>query len=113
MARHAASLLERDQEVCLQDKKTKRWDIRAWVRHRRPHGRSYILETEGGSCFLRNRKFIKPIKAQDASDPAEGELDPSLEHATSTRRRAIKTADSTGASSGQPGGRARALGVRQ
>ena len=34
---HAAPLLERDLEVRLQDKETKWWDIRAWVRHGRPH----------------------------------------------------------------------------
>ena len=62
------------------------------------------METEFGSCFLCNRKFIKEIKAQYASDPSQGELDPSVEHATSTRRQTLKTADTTGARSGKPVG---------
>ena len=80
VCRHATPLLKLDQEVRLQDKQTKRWDIRAFVRHRRPHGRSYIVETDSGSCFLRNRRFLKPV--QHTRGPAEQEQEQEQEHQT-------------------------------
>ena len=83
VSRHEAPLLKQDQEVCLQEKQTKKWDIRAFVCHRRPHGRSYILETDSGSCFLRNRRFIKPVQTQHTKGQAKTELDHSLGNATS------------------------------
>ena len=47
-------------KVWLQEKDSKRWCIKGRVRECRPHGKSYIVETESGSLFLRNRKWLKP-----------------------------------------------------
>ena len=60
MTRFPAPLLERNQKVWLQDKDSKRWSIKGRIRECRPHGKSYIVETESGSLFLRNRKWLKP-----------------------------------------------------
>ena len=60
MTRFPAPLLERNQKVWLQEKDSKRWCIKGRIRECRPHGKSYIVETESGSLFLRNRKWLKP-----------------------------------------------------
>ena len=64
VTRYPAPPLHRDQKVWLQDRVSKRWDIEAWVRGARPHGRSYVLDTAQGGVFLRKRRYIKPRKNQ-------------------------------------------------
>ena len=72
VTRQEGSPLSSNQQVWLQDKNTGRWRIKAWVRGARPHGRSFILETEAGSLFLRYRKFIKSTKPQDNESTVGG-----------------------------------------
>ena len=101
-----AQPLQRDEEVGLQDRQSKLWNIKAWVRGARPHGRSYLLETEYGSLFLRNRKFIKQVRQQPDIDPSAEvvgqELNHSLPHATSGRSQTLRSADQTGEQLAQP-----------
>ena len=78
MTRFPAPVLEKNQKVWLQEKDSKRWCIKGRVRECRPHGKSYIVETESGSLFLRNRKWLKPRgeekkKVQDKKKAKEKE----------------------------------------
>ena len=52
----------RDEEVWLQGRVSGRWDIMAWIRGARPHGKCYSVETTSGGLYLRNRRFIKSRK---------------------------------------------------
>ena len=104
VTRLEAPLLQTDQEVRLQDKDSKLWNIKAWVRGQRLNERSYILETEFGSLFLRNRRFIKEIRSQTASSQSEEELNHYVDHETSGQRQTPKSADKTGEMSGKPPG---------
>ena len=70
VTRHETTPLSRDQQVWLKHKNTGRWTIKAWVRGARPHERSFILETEAGSLFLRNRRFIKESAVGGQQDEA-------------------------------------------
>ena len=46
-------------QVVIQDPKTKRWTINGVVLERKSKKRSYVIETEKGKRFLRNRKFLR------------------------------------------------------
>jgi hypothetical protein len=60
------------QYVCLQDTKSLRWEEIGRIMSIRDDGRSYDLVTSNGIKFLRNRKFLRPIKAKDEdSSPSE------------------------------------------
>ena len=52
----------RDEEVWLQGRVSGRWDIMAWIRGARPHGKCYSVETTSGGLYLRNKRFIKSRK---------------------------------------------------
>ena len=62
VTRYPAKMFDRDEQVWLQDRLTKKWDIEGWIRGARPHGKSFIVETGTGGLYLRNRKFIKTRK---------------------------------------------------
>ena len=62
VTRYPAKMFDRDEQVWLQDRLTKKWDIEGWIRGARPHGKSFIVETGKGGLYLRNRKFIKTRK---------------------------------------------------
>ena len=52
--------LEQGQQVWLQDPKTGRWTVAGEVVNERPHGGSYVVETEAGRTTTRNRSHIRP-----------------------------------------------------
>ena len=62
MTRYPAKTFSRDEEVWLQGRMSGRWDIMAWIRGARPHGKCYSVETTSGGLYLRNRRFIKSRK---------------------------------------------------
>ena len=68
VTRHQSRPLARDETVWLQSRESGKWDIKGFVWGARQHGRSYIIETAQGSLFLRNRKFIRPRKAQEEQE---------------------------------------------
>ena len=70
---HQAKPLERDEAVWLQDKESGKWNIKGFIRGARPHGRSYIVETVQVSLFLRNPKFLKPMKVQQEQEQEQEE----------------------------------------
>jgi hypothetical protein len=53
------------QYVCLQDTKSLRWEEKGRIVSIRDDGRSYDLVMSDGSKYLRNRKFLRPIRAKD------------------------------------------------
>ena len=58
--RSASKPLQMGQRVWLQDQQTKKWTIGGVIKSIRNGGRSYVVETESGAAYLRNRRFIKP-----------------------------------------------------
>ena len=62
--RSASKPLELGQKVWLQDQQTKRWTIGGTVKSIRNGGRSYVVETDSGAAYLRNRRFIKAATAR-------------------------------------------------
>ena len=62
MTRYPVKTFSRDEEVWLQGRMSGRWDIMAWIRGARPHGKCYSVETTSGGLYLRNRRFIKSRK---------------------------------------------------
>ena len=62
---HAKDLpqLQIGTKVRVQDSKTKRWSAQGIIKDIRDNGRSYQVEVDG-KLKLRNRKFLKPVKAQ-------------------------------------------------
>ena len=52
--------LQPGQRVVLQDPKTKRWTLEGEVISERPHGGSYLVETDAGRTTVRNRSHIRP-----------------------------------------------------
>ena len=57
--RSASKPLVMGQRVWLQDQQSKKWTIGGVVKSIRNNGRSYVVETESGAAYLRNRRFIK------------------------------------------------------
>ena len=53
-------------KVLVQHWKTKRWDLAAEIIEKRSK-RSYLVETENGKRYLRNRKFLRPDTLAEAS----------------------------------------------
>ena len=47
------------QRVWLQDQQSQKWTIGGVIKSIRNNGRSYVVETESGAAYLRNRRFIK------------------------------------------------------
>ena len=66
--RHLSSLSCGDQ-VLLQNQKSKLWDTHGVITSVRPDGRSYVVECDDGTIYLRNRLFIRPIKAATSDSP--------------------------------------------
>ena len=54
------------QKVVVQHHKSKKWNIHGKIKEVMNLGRSYTVETMDGSNYLRNRKFVKPDKADDS-----------------------------------------------
>ena len=52
--------------VIVQNPISKRWDINAVIIEKR-NNRSYIIRNENGKCYLRNRKFLRPIPMESTS----------------------------------------------
>ena len=77
VTRYPAKVFDRDEQVWLQNRETKKWDIEGWIRGARPHGKSFIVETETGGLYLRNRKFIKTRKEKEEKGEMsnEGEVE--------------------------------------
>ena len=63
----------RDEKVWLQGRVSGRWDIMAWIRGARPHGKCYSVETTSGGLYLRNRRFIKSRKECEEVEVEEKE----------------------------------------
>ena len=57
--RSASKPLVMGQRVWLQDQQSKKWTIGGVIKSIRNNGRSYVVETESGAAYLRNRRFIK------------------------------------------------------
>ena len=57
--RAASKPLVIGQRVWLQDQQSKKWTIEGVIKSVRNGGRSYVVETESGAAYLRNRRFIK------------------------------------------------------
>ena len=57
--RSASKPLVIGQRVWLQDQQSKKWTIGGIIKSIRNGGRSYVVETESGAAYLRNRRFIK------------------------------------------------------
>ena len=47
------------QKVWLQDQQTRKWTIEGVIKSIRNGGRSFVVETDSGAAYLRNRRFIK------------------------------------------------------
>ena len=58
--RSSSKPLRMGQRVWLQDQQSKKWNIGGVIKSIRNGGRSYVVETESGAAYLRNRRFIKP-----------------------------------------------------
>ena len=65
---------ELDQKVRLQHPLTKLWDTKAKVIGIREGGRSYVVVTEHGHRFVRNRKFLKPLIEKHSSSSQSSPL---------------------------------------
>ena len=52
------------QRVWMQDQQTKKWDIGGVIKSVRNNGRSYVVETDSGAAYLRNRRYIKAAVAR-------------------------------------------------
>ena len=70
MTRQPSKGFARDEKVWMQSRDSLKWDIPGWIRGARPHGRSFIVETDSGGLYLRNRRFIK---SRVEREEAEGE----------------------------------------
>ena len=57
--RSAIKPLVMSQRVWLQDQQSQKWTIGGVIKSIRNNGRSYVVETESGAAYLRNRRFIK------------------------------------------------------
>ena len=57
--RSASKPLLMGQKVWLQDQQTKKWTIEGVIKSIRNGGRSFVVETDSGAAYLRNRRFIK------------------------------------------------------
>ena len=57
--RSASKPLLIGQRVWLQDQQSKKWTIGGTIKSIRNGGRSYVVKTESGAAYLRNRRFIK------------------------------------------------------
>jgi hypothetical protein len=64
-------------KVVIQHPKSKRWTINGIVLERKSNGRSYIIETENGKRFLRNRKFLRPSLNQEIDITSERDYEES------------------------------------
>ena len=58
--------LKVNEKVVVQHHKSKKWNIHGKVKEVVNMGRSYIIETNDGSEYLRNRKFVKLDKTDDS-----------------------------------------------
>ena len=61
--RSASKPLVLGQRVWLQEQDSKKWSIGGVVKSIRDSGRSYVVETDGGAAYLRNRRYIKASTA--------------------------------------------------
>ena len=43
----------------MQDQQSKKWTIEGVIKSSRNGGRSFVVETNSGAAYLRNRRFIK------------------------------------------------------
>ena len=57
--RAASKPLVIGQRIWLQYQQSKKWTIEGVIKSVRNGGRSYVVETESGAAYLRNRRFIK------------------------------------------------------
>ena len=62
--RSASKPLVMGQRVWMQDQQSKRWTIGGVIKSIRNSGRSYVVETDSGAAYLRNRRFIKAAVAR-------------------------------------------------
>ena len=61
--RSASKPLVMGQRVWLQEQESKKWSIGGVIKSIRDNGRSYVVETDGGAAYLRNRRYIKASTA--------------------------------------------------
>ena len=59
------SILAPGQRVRIQHPKTKRWTLLGHVNDVRPNSRSYHVELDNGTVYLRNRRFLRPIDSRE------------------------------------------------
>ncbi len=57
--------------VRVQHHMTKRWDLIGEVIEIRPRGRSYLIRSESGRLYWRNRRFLRPFYGKSDSGPQE------------------------------------------
>ncbi len=60
--------LEPGTVVRVQHHLTKRWDLNGTVMEVKPRGRSYLVRSETGRLYSRNRKFIRPYFPSEDKD---------------------------------------------
>ena len=63
LTRSASKPLVMGQRVWLQEQESKKWSIGGVIKSIRDNGRSYVVETDGGAAYLRNRRYIKASTA--------------------------------------------------
>ena len=77
VTRYPSRVFQRDEKVWMQSRDSHKWDIPGWIRGARPHGKSFIVETDSGGLYLRNRKFIKSREEKEGKEKIsnEGEVE--------------------------------------
>ena len=100
VTRNPSKGFKRDEKVWVQSRDSLKWEIPGWIRGARPHGRSFIVETESGGLYLRNRRFIKSREEKEegegvkiSNEGGQGELTHEKREVTAGEER------------GKPGGR--------
>ena len=61
------------QEVLVQHPHTNLWDEKGIVQEIKDHGKSYVIEFEGGSCKIRNRRYLRSLPVQLSTKPIQEE----------------------------------------
>ena len=56
--RSASKPLVMGQRVWLQEQESKKWSIGGVIKSIRDNGRNYVVETDGGAAYLRNRRAL-------------------------------------------------------
>ncbi len=65
---HKLEQLEPGMVVRVQHHLTKKWDLIGTVMEVKPRGQSYLVQSETGRLYWRNRKFIRPYFPSEVKD---------------------------------------------